>query len=226
MLRSVKLLLTAALGVVAVVAPAQAAYHYSTTIRFSGSFVSEEYDSGTVITRVSSRASWSLHDPTTVVTVQRGAYALFPSGHTKARLSVAQSGFQTVCTATQQAFTDSLARQPRLAWFALRRSRSGGVVTFGWSGEQVNRHRDAATEGSCSDAGGTEAGGGNVDEAGSAGMAGRFGLKILLSNRKLLQGRSIVRRVSVAKTHTDMFAGTGLVETFTGHYTVLLSRVS
>ena len=214
------------LAVLACAVPAQAAYHYSTTIRFSGTFVSEEYDAGTVITRVTSHATWSVHDPSTVVTVQRGAYALFPSGKTRARLSVTQSGYQTVCTATQQTFSDALTRQPKLSWFTLKRTSLGARLGFGWSGELVNRSRSAASEAGCTEPGGVEAGGGNADEAGNTGMFSRFGVRILLSNSRLLAGRSIVKRLSVSRTHSDMLDGTGLVETLTGTYTVLLSRVS
>jgi hypothetical protein len=221
-----KALFAALIVVLGVSVPAQASYHYATTIRFSGSYLSQEYDTGVVITRVSSHTHWNVHDPSTVVTVQRGVYALFPSGHTTARLTVSQSGFQTVCTATPQPFGDTLVRQPNHAWFTLKPTSRGGRIGFGWGGEQVDRHNAAVTETDCTQPGGTEVAGGNTDEAGATGMLTRFGVKLLLNRKKLLHGRSIVKRVKVSKTHTDLVDGTGVVETFTGTYTIVLSRVS
>jgi hypothetical protein len=206
------------LGVLATAAPAQASYHYSTTIRFSGKYESTEYDSGTVINHVVSSGHWSVHDPTTVVTVQRGAYALFPSGHTRARISFSQSGGETC--AVWQPFTDLFAAQPIRAWFTLKRGRTTGTIGFGWAGETVHRQYAAVTGGDCV-ADRTTA---LRAEAGCAAMASGFGIKIKLSNKKLLKGRSIVRRIKISKQRSDLLDGTGLVETFTGTYTVSLSR--
>jgi hypothetical protein len=214
-----KRLLATALGLLALAAPAQASYHYSTTIRFSGRYESTEYDSGAVINHVVSTGHWSVHDPTTVVTVQRGAYALFPSGYTRARLSLSQAGGETC--AVWQPFTDLFESQPIHAWFTLRRGRTSAALGFGWAGENVQRHYTAVTGGDCV-ADRTTA---LRTEAGCSSMASAFGVKIKLLNKKLLKGRGIVKHVRVSKRTSDVLDGTGVVQTFTGTYTVSLSRV-
>jgi hypothetical protein len=214
-----RLIAALVLGVLATAVPAQASYHYSTTIRFSGRFESTEYDSSAVINHVVSVGHWSVHDPTTVVTVQRGAYALFPSGHTRARLSLSQAGGETC--AVWQPFTDLFSAQPVRSWFTLKRGKTSATLGFGWAGETVQRRYAAVTGGDCV-ADRTTA---LRAEAGCWSMAAGFGVKIKLSNHKLLKGRSIVRHVTVSKQRSDLLDGTGLVETFTGTYTVSLSRI-
>jgi hypothetical protein len=219
----VRLRLGVAVAALAAAVPADAAYHYRGTISWSGRYVSEELDGGVVTERVTSIARWRVRDPNLVVTVQRGAIALFPSGYTRARLRISQSGFTLVCESVRQPFRDRVRHQPTLAWLSL--GRSGNALGFGWSGEAVDRRTQTASQGDCTEAGMTEAGGGNGDVAATAGMAGRFGVRLKISRAALYGGHGIVRRIRVRKRAVDVLDGSGSRATLTGTFLLVLVRV-
>ena len=198
--------------------------HYTATLRFNGTFVAEELDQGRVIARVRSKATWTIRDPGLVVTSQRGALALFPSGYTEARLTLTQRGFRALCDTGRQSFSDRLTRRPTLAWFSMHRRRGMVDLGFGWNGESVDRRYRAARDSYCAEPASTDDAGGNDDEAGAAAMAGRFGVRLSIPASRLIAGRSFVRRRRVRRTLDDLVDGTGVRETLTGTYRLILSR--
>jgi hypothetical protein len=208
----------------AVPAAADAAYHYRATVSFAGTYTAQELDAGVAVTSVEAKARWRIADPDLVVTVQRGAFALFPSGNTTSRLSIAQHGFRAACDTAQQTFHDRLARRPTLSWLTLARAGGRGRVGFGWSGGRVDRRYDAAAEEYCAEPAATEPDGGTGDIAGAASLAQRFGVHLSFPVATLLAGRSIVLHVRVARTRRDVLDGGGIVEKLTGSYRVLLVR--
>ena len=206
-------------------AAAQASYKYTTTIRFSGTYTSDEYDAGTVVSHVQSKTTFTVRDQRLVITVKRGAIALYPSGHTSARLSTTQSGFRIMCDNARQTFTDHIGHRPGRGWVTLKRRGSRASLGFGWSGESVNRHYIGVTEGDCSEPAETEAAGGNDDEAGAAAMATRFGVSLKVPLSSLMRGRSVVRRLVVHKVQSDLLDGTGTKSRLDGTYRIILSRI-
>jgi hypothetical protein len=176
------------------------------------------------VSSVDSRTRWRISDPDIVVTVQRGSFALFPSGHTSISLSASQHGFVLACDSAQQTFTDRIAVRPHLAWMTLKRSGSRAVAGFGWSGERIDRRYDAAAQDYCSEDAFTEQGGGNHDEAGSASLASLFKVRLRFAASKLLAGRSIVLTVKVDRTRSDIFAGSGASSRLKGTYRLVLAR--
>src|SRR4051812_47672055 len=89
-------------------AAAEASYKYAATIRFAGTYTSDEIDEGVVIGQVRAVTRFTVRDRRLVVTVKNGAIALFPSGNTSARVSTAQSGFQIACDTARRTFTDRI----------------------------------------------------------------------------------------------------------------------
>src|SRR4051795_9432704 len=190
-------------------AVAEASYKYTTTIRFSGTYTSDEYDAGVVVSHVQSKTTFMVRDARLVITVKNGAIALFPSGHTTARLATTQSGFRVMCDTAQQTFTDRIAHRPGRGWVTLKRRGSRASLGFGWSGESVDRHYLGVTQGDCSEPAEIEQAGGNEDEAGAAGMATRFGVSLRVPLSSLMRGRSVARRLVVHKLQSDVLDGTG-----------------
>jgi hypothetical protein len=205
-------------------AAAQASYKYTTTIRFSGTYTSDEYDAGVVVSHVQSKTTFTVRDPKLVITVKAGAIALYPSGHTTARLSTTQSGFRVMCDAARQTFTDRVSHRPTHGWVTLKRRGSRASLGFGWFGDSVDRHYVGVTEGDCSEPTETEDAGGNDDEAGAAGMAARFGVSLKVPLSSLMRGRSVARRLVVHKGQSDVLDGTGTKSRLDGTYRIILSR--
>ena len=73
-------------------AAAEASYKYTATIRFAGTYSSDEYDAGVLVGHTQSKTTFTLRDPRLVVTAKAGAIAMHSSGRTAARLSAVQSG--------------------------------------------------------------------------------------------------------------------------------------
>jgi hypothetical protein len=206
-------------------AAAQASYKYTTTIRFSGTYTSDEYDTGTVVSHVQSKTSFTVHDPKLVITVKNGAIALFPSGHTKTRFSTTQSGYRIMCDSAKQTFTDRVSHRPGRSWVVLKRRGSRASLGFGWGGESVDRHYIGVTQGDCSEPAEIDAAAGNDDEAGAAAMASRFGVTLKVPLASLMRGRSIVRRLTVHKAQSDLLDGSGTKSRLDGTYRIILSRI-
>jgi len=206
-------------------AAAQASYKYTTTIRFSGTYSSDEYDGGVVVSHVQSKTTFTVRDRRLVITVKRGAIALYPSGHTSARLSTTQSGFRIMCDAAKQTFTDHIAHRPGRGWVTLKRRGSRASLGFGWSGESVDRHYIGVTEGDCSEPAETEQAGGNDDEAGAAAMASRFHVSLKVPLSSLMRGRSVSRKITVHKVESDLLDGVGTKSRLDGSYRIILSRI-
>lgn len=206
-------------------AAAQASYKYTTAIRFSGTYTSDEYDAGTVVSHVRSKTTFTVRDQRLVITVKRGAIALYPSGHTSARLSTSQSGFRIMCDSASQAFTDHIAHRPGRGWVTLKRRGARASLGFGWSGESIDRHYLGVTQGDCSEPAEIEQAGGNEDEAGAADMATRFGISLRVPLSSLMRGRSVARRLVVHKLQSDVLDGTGTRSRLDGSYRIILSRV-
>jgi hypothetical protein len=206
-------------------AAAQASYKYTTTIRFSGTYTSDEYDSGTVVSHVQSKTSFMVHDKKLVITVKAGAIALYPSGHTTTRLATTQSGYRIMCDSARQTFTDRISHRPGRGWVLLKRRGSRASLGFGWSGESVDRHYIGVTQGDCTEPAEIEAAGGNDDEAGAPDMASRFGVSLKVPLSSLMRGRSIVRRLTVHKVQSDLLDGTGTKSRLDGTYRIILSRI-
>ncbi len=204
---------------------AEASYKYSATIRFAGTYSSDEIDAGVVIGRVRSATKFTVRDRRLVVTVKNGAIALFPSGKTTARLSTTQSGYQIACDTAQQAFTDRLARQPGRAWVTLKRRGTRATLGFGWMGGSVDRRFTGVVEGECSEPAGVDAGGGTDDLAGVAAMLNRFGVTLRVPLSALMHGRSVSRKVTVHKAETDVQEGAGTRSRLDGSYRIILSRI-
>ena len=177
------------------------------------------------MSHVQSKTTFTVRDQRLVITVKRGAIALYPSGHTSARLSTTQSGFRIMCDNARQTFTDHLGHRPGRGWVTLKRRGSRASLGFGWSGESVNRHYIGVTEGDCSEPAETEAAGGNDDEAGAAAMATRFGVSLKVPLSSLMRGRSVVRRLVVHKVQSDLLDGTGTKSRLDGTYRIILSRI-
>ena len=206
-------------------AAAQASYKYTTTIRFSGTYSSDEYDGGVVVSHVQSKTTFTVRDRRLVITVKRGAIALYPSGHTSARLSTTQSGFRIMCDAAKQTFTDHIAHRPGRGWVTLKRRGSRASLGFGWSGESVDRHYIGVTEGDCSEPAETEQAGGNDDEAGAAAMASRFHVSLKVPLSSLMRGRSVSRKITVHRVESDLLDGVGTKSRLDGSYRIILSRI-
>jgi hypothetical protein len=206
-------------------AAAQASYKYTTTIRFSGTYSSDEYDAGVVVSHVQSKTTFTVRDRRLVITVKRGAIALYPSGHTSARLSTTQSGFRIMCDAAKQTFTDHIAHRPGRGWVTLKRRGSRASLGFGWSGESVDRHYIGVTEGDCSEPAETEQAGGNDDEAGAAAMASRFHVSLKVPLSSLMRGRSVSRKITVHRVESDLLDGVGTKSRLDGSYRIILSRI-
>jgi hypothetical protein len=206
-------------------AAAQASYKYTTTIRFSGTYSSDEYDAGVVVSHVQSKTTFTVRDRRLVITVKRGAIALYPSGHTSARLSTTQSGFRIMCDAAKQTFTDHIAHRPGRGWVTLKRRGARASLGFGWSGESVDRHYIGVTEGDCSEPAETEQAGGNDDEAGAAAMASRFHVSLKVPLSSLMRGRSVSRKITVHRVESDLLDGVGTKSRLDGSYRIILSRI-
>jgi hypothetical protein len=206
-------------------AAAQASYKYTTTIRFSGTYSSDEYDGGVVVSHVQSKTTFTVRDRRLVITVKRGAIALFPSGHTSARLSTTQSGFRIMCDTAKQTFTDHIAHRPGRGWVTLKRRGSRASLGFGWSGESVDRHYIGVTEGDCSEPAEMEQAGGNDDEAGAAAMASRFHVSLKVPLSSLMRGRSVSRKITVHRVESDLLDGVGTKSRLDGSYRIILSRI-
>lgn len=206
-------------------AVAEASYKYTATIRFAGTYASDEIDGGVVIGHVRAATKFTVQDRRLVVTVQKGSIALFPSGHTTARLSTAQNGFQIACDTTRRTFTDRLARRPGRAWLTLRRKGSRAAVGFGWMGGRVDRRLASATEGECTEPAEVDAGGGTDDLAGSAAMLTRFGVTLRVPLSALMRGRSISRKITVHKASSDVVEGAGTRSRLDGSYRIVLARI-
>lgn len=206
-------------------AAAEASYKYATTIRFSGTYTSDEFDQGVLISHVQSRTTFSVRDRRLVVTVKNGAIALFPSGYTGARLTTSQAGFQLACDTARQTYTDRLAHRPTRAWITLRRRGSRATLGFGWMGASVDRHFARAVEGECEEPDDISEGGGDDDVAGSAAMLTRFGIALRVPLSSLMRGRSISRKIVVHKVQSDVDQGAGARSRLDGSYRITLSRV-
>lgn len=206
-------------------AAAQASYKYSVTIRFAGTYTSDEYDAGVVIGHVRSATKFTVRDRRLVVTVRNGAIALFPSGNTSARLATVQSGYQVACDTARQTFTDRVARHPDRGWVTLRRRGSRATLGYGWMGGSVDRRYAGVVQGECSEPADVAAGGGTDDVAGSPAMLTRFGGTLRVPLSALLRGKSISRKVTVHKAETDVVEGAGTRSRFDGSYRLVLSRV-
>jgi hypothetical protein len=215
-----------ALGLLLVLpAVAEASFKYRTEIRFSGTYTQDDIDGGTVIGHVQSATTFTVRDARLVVTTKAGAIALYPSGHTTARLATKQSGFRIACDASRQAFTDRIAHRPGRGWVTLKRKGSRATLGFGWSGESVDRTYARVVEGDCEEPAGVDEGAGNDDEAGAAGMAERFGIRLRVPLSSLMKGRSISRKITVHKVDSDVADGFGVRARLDGSYRVVLSRV-
>jgi hypothetical protein len=206
-------------------AAAEASYKYTATIRFAGTYTSDEIDEGVVIGHVKSTTKFTVQDRRLVVTVKNGAIALFPSGNTTARLSTTQSGFQIACDTARKTFTDRLAKRPGRAWLTLRRKGTRASVGFGWMGGTVDRRYTGATEGDCTEPAEVDAGGGTDDVAGAAAMLTRFGVTLRVPLAALMHGRSISRKVTVHKVQSDVIEGAGARSRLDGSYRIVLSRI-
>lgn len=206
-------------------AAAQASYKYSATIRFAGTYTSDEIDAGVVIGHVRSATKFTVQDRRLVVTAKNSAIALFPSGNTSARLQTTQSGFQVACDTARQTFTDRLGKRPGRAWVTLRRKGSRASVGFGWMGGSVDRRYSGATEGDCTEPAGVDAGGGTDDVAGATAMLTRFGVTLRVPLAALMHGRSISRKVTVHRASSDVIEGTGSRSRLDGSYRIVLSRI-
>lgn len=204
---------------------ADASYKYTATIRFAGTYTSDEIDEGIVIGHVRSATRFTVQDRRLVVTVKGGAIALFPSGRTTARLATTQSGFQIACDTARQTFTDRLAEKPGRAWLTLQRKGSRAAVGFGWMGGSVDRRYSGATEGDCSEPAGVDAGGGTDDLAGATAMLTRFGVALRVPLAALLHGRSISRTITVHRASSDVIEGAGTRSRLDGRYRIVLSRI-
>jgi hypothetical protein len=206
-------------------AVAEASYKYTTTIRFSGTYTSDEYDAGIVVSHVQSKTTFTVRDARLVITVKNGAIALYPSGHTTARLATTQSGFRVMCDSATQTFTDRISHRPGRGWVTLKRRGSRASLGFGWSGESVDRHYIGVTEGDCSEPAETEQAGGNDDEAGAAAMASRFHVSLKVPLSSLMRGRSVSRKITVHRVESDLLDGVGTKSRLDGSYRIILSRI-
>jgi hypothetical protein len=206
-------------------AVAQASYKYAATIRFAGTYTSDEYDQGVAIAHVKSRTTFTVRDRRIVVTVKNGSIALFPSGHTGARLTTSQAGYQPACDTARQTYTDRLAHRPTRAWITLSRRGARATLGFGWMGASVDRHFARAVEGDCEEPDDISAGGGDDDVAGSAAMLTRFGIALKVPLSSLMGGRSISRKIVVHKVESDVHGGTGARSRLDGSYRITLARV-
>jgi hypothetical protein len=206
-------------------AAAEASYKYTATIRFAGTYTSDEIDEGVVIGHVRAATRFTVRDRRLVVTVKNGAIALFPSGNTTARLSTTQSGFQIACDTAHRAFTDRLAKKPGRAWLTLRRKGTRAAVGFGWMGGSVDRSYAGAAEGECTEPAEVDAGGGTDDLAGSAAMLSRFGVTLRVPLSTLMRGRSISRKITVHKASSDVVEGAGTRSRLDGSYRIVLARI-
>ena len=204
---------------------AEASYKYSVTIRFAGTYTSDEYDAGVVIGHVRSTTKFTVRDRRLVVTVKNGAIALFPSGNTSARLSTVQSGYQVACDTARQTFADRLAGRPTRGWVTLRRRGSRATLGYGWMGGSVDRRFAGVVQGDCTEPAAVDAGGGTDDVAGSPAMLARFGVTIRVPLSALMRGKSISRKVTVHKAETDVLEGAGTRSRLDGTYRIVLSRV-
>ena len=110
-------------------AAAEASYKYSATIRFVGTYSSDEYDGGVVIDHAQASTKFTLRDPRLVVTAKGGAIAMLSSGRTAARMTTVQSGFRIACDAARQTFTDHVARRPGRGWVTLKRRGARASAT-------------------------------------------------------------------------------------------------
>ena len=206
-------------------AAAEASYKYTATIRFAGTYTSDEIDEGVVIGHVKSATKFTVQDRRLTVTVKNGAIALFPSGNTTARLATTQSGFQIACDTARQTFTDRLAKRPGRAWLTLRRKGTRASVGFGWMGGSVDRRYTGATEGDCTEPASVDAGGGTDDVAGATAMLTRFGVTLRVPLSALMRGRSISRKITVHKVSSDVVEGAGIRSRLDGSYRIVLSRI-
>ncbi len=206
-------------------AAAEASYKYKATIRFAGTYTSDEIDEGVVIGHVRSATTFTVQDRRLVVTARNGAIALFPSGNTTARLSTSQSGYEAACDTVRQTFTDRLAKRPGRAWVTLRRRGSRATLGFGWMGGSVDRRYAGAAEGECSEPAVVDAGGGTDDIAGSAAMLARFGVTLRVPLSALMHGRSISRKVTVHRVENEVVEGAGTRSRLDGSYRIVLSRI-
>ena len=206
-------------------AAAEASYKYTTTIRFAGTYTSDELDADVVVGHVESATRFTVRDARLVITVKNGAIALFPSGHTTARLTTAQSGFRIACDAARQTFTDRIAKRPGRGWVTLNRRGARASLGFGWAGESVDRRYAGVVEGDCTEPAETEAAGGNGDEAGVAAMLQRFGVSLRVPLSSLMRGRTISRKIVVHKVESDVLDGTGARSRLDGSYRIVLARV-
>ncbi len=206
-------------------AAAEASYKYTTSIRFSGTYTSDELDAGLLVGHTQSATTFTVRDSKLVVTVKAGAIALYPSGRTTARLTTRQSGWRIACDAAHQAFTDRVAKRPAKGWVTLKRRGSRTSLGFGWFGGSVDRHYAGVVEGECEEPEDTDAGAGDDDVAGSAGMLPRFGVTLAVPLSSLMKGRSVSRTVTVHKVVSDVTDGTGVRSRLDGSYRVVLSRV-
>jgi hypothetical protein len=206
-------------------AAAEASYKYTATIRFVGTYSSNEYDAGVVVGHTQSSTKFTLRDPRLVVTAKAGAIAMISSGYTRARLSTVQSGFRIACDTAQQAFTDRVAKRPGRGWVTLKRRGSRASLGFGWGGESIDRRYVSAVEGDCTEPAETERAGGNADEAGASAMAQRFGVALRVPLSSLMGGRSVSRKLTVHKVQSDMLDGTGVRSRLDGTYRIVLARI-
>lgn len=206
-------------------AAAEASYKYSATIRFVGTYSSDEYDGGVVVDHTQASTKFTLRDPRLVVTAKGGAIAMLSSGRTAARLTTVQSGFRIACDAARQTFTDHVAKRPGRGWVTLKRRGSRASLGFGWSGEEIDRRYTGVVEGDCTEPAETDQGAGNDDEAGASAMAARFGVALRVPLSSLMRGRSISRKMTVHKVQSDLLDGTGVKSRLDGSYRIVLARI-